>query len=334
MVTRKFLALLLLSSLALMALPVMAQEGTIEYGQTVEGELTGNSPEAEYTFVGNEGDVIIAEHISEDYDSYLVLEFDGDQLAYNDDGAGNLDSRIGPFTLPESGEYTLILTPLDNSTNGDFELRLVLAKSVMVNYGKTETIDVAETDTAVFVQFEAEAGDVVDILVDGEVDTDAQLNDPSGYYVAQDFDSGSGDNPEIVGQSLGVEGVYTLVLNVEDPGDTGTVEVTISVAELASLNDGTLTLEFDSNQTEATFEFDVVEDVTYRLTLTVVDGDEGSPSLQLTQEGTSLGYQSASGVSRFSIDFTPDDDGTIVVSMSDYTFDDIEYEITLEEVAG
>jgi hypothetical protein len=333
MVTRKLLALLLLGSLALMALPAMAQSGTIEYGQTVEGELTEDEIEVEYTFMGTEGDVIIAEHISDDYDSYLTLEFDGDEIASNDDGAGNLDSRIGPFTLEDTGEYTLLLRPLDNTTPGDFELRLQLARLVEVTYGKATSVDIGENDTTVFFSFEAEAGDVIDILVDGEVDTDAQLNDPSGYYVAQDTDSGSGDNPEIVAQSLSTEGVYTLVLTVEDPGDTGSVEVTINAAELASLNNGPLTLEFDSGSYEHTFEFDVVEDVTYRLTFVLTEGDEGSPSLNLSLEGESLGYTSASRVQRLSFDLTPDDDGTVVVAMSEYAFDDIAYEITLEEVA-
>lgn len=334
MVTRKLLALLLLASLALAVVPAMAQDGTIEYGQTIEGELTGSSPKAEYTFMGTEGDAIIAEHISEDYDSYLTLEFDGDEIAYNDDGAGNLDSRIGPFVLPETGEYTLILTPLDDTTPGDFELRLQLAQVVELSYGKSASVDIGENDTAVFFQFEGEVGDVIDILVDGDVDTDAQLNDSNGWYVAQDFDSGSGDNPEITGQSLSSDGIYTLVLTVEDPGDTGSIEVTVSVAELASLNDGPLTLEFDSGTSQQTFEFDVVDRTVYRLTLVVTDGDPGSPSLQMTLDGDSLGYQSAAGVSRFSIDFEAEDDGTVVVSMSEYAFDDITYEITLEEVAS
>lgn len=334
MVTRKLMALLLLGALALMVFPTMAQDGTIEYGQTIEGELTGRRPEAEYTFNGSAGDVIIAEHISEDYDSYMTLEFDGNEIAYNDDGAGSLDSRIGPFTLPETGEYTLIIRPLDSSTPGEFKLSLQLAKSVMLTYGKPGSIDVSADDKVVYFQFEASAGDVVDILVDGNVDTDAQLNDPSGWYVAQDFDSGRGDNPEIVAQSLGSAGVYTLVLTVEDPGDTGSVEVTITVAELVSLSDGPLTLEFNSRTYEHTFEFTAVEDVTYRLTFTVIDGETGSPSMNLTLNGNSLGYNSASGVSRFSFDITPEDDGTIIVSMSEYAFDDIVYEITLEEVAN
>lgn len=333
MVTRKVLAFLLLGVLALMAVPVMAQDGTIEYGQTIQGELTGRNPKAEFTFMGTEGDAIIAEHISEDYDSYLTLEFDGDQIAYNDDGAGNLDSRIGPFVLPETGEYTLILTPLDNSSNGEFTLRLLLAPVVVLTYGKPGTITVGENDTAVYFQFEGSVGDVIDIEVSGDVDTDAQLNDPNGWYVTQDFDSGRGDHPEIVGQSLGSDGLYTLVLTVEDPGDTGEIEVTVNVAELASLNDGPLTLEFDSRTSQHTFGFDVVDRTVYRLTLVSVDGDPGSPSLQLTLDGNSLGYQSASGVLRFSIDFEAEDDGRVVVSMTDYTFDDVTYEITLEEVA-
>ena len=80
----------------------------IEYTQTVEGELSTAEPTLDYVFSGQADDVIVISQTSDDFDSYLtLLDSTGYEVAYNDDGGGNSNSLIGPFTLPSTGSYTI-----------------------------------------------------------------------------------------------------------------------------------------------------------------------------------------------------------------------------------
>ena len=47
--------------------------GVIEYGETVEGELSDDAPAINYTFTGSEDDSVVITLISEDFDTYLAL---------------------------------------------------------------------------------------------------------------------------------------------------------------------------------------------------------------------------------------------------------------------
>jgi len=92
----------------------LAQTSTpIAYGGSVEGQFTEGVTEIYYTFTGAAGDLIVAHMTasSTPFDSYLILQDpSGAQIAYNDDGGGNLNSMIGPFALPVDGTYTLVAT--------------------------------------------------------------------------------------------------------------------------------------------------------------------------------------------------------------------------------
>jgi hypothetical protein len=309
----------------------------IEYGDRVAGEITGDDELPDgylglaYTFTGEADDVIVSEHFSDDYDSYLILELNGSQLMYNDDGAGSLDSRIGPFTLPSDGEYTLVVRSLGGSSTGDFEVTLYSVNSVVIAFDEKIEGELTDDVRALYFQFEASIGDVLSVEVDSDVDTSLTLSDPNNYNIASDDDSGSGFNPELSEVSLSSEGTYTLIISAADDG-VGAVELVVSRAEVPSLSDGPQELAFDSSTFTRTLVFEAEGDVTYRLTLDLIDGSFGSPSIDATQDGLSLGYTSSSRVQRLSYDFTPENDGEVVLRISDYSYDDIAYQITLEEI--
>lgn len=309
------------------------QINRIEYGQDVEGQLTADQLEVRYTFTGAAGDVIIAEHYSDDYDSYLILEYNGIEQIYNDDGAGNLDSRLGPYVLPSTGEYTLVVTSLSRSDTGSYEVTLDRVDLATIEFNEATTVEFAPNDSSLYFQFEANAGDVIDIEVDSDLDTSLSLVDPSGYSVVNDEDSGSGSNPEALGVSLSSSGTYTLILQSVE-GEAGPVEVSVSRAELPSLNDGPQDVTFSSSTFTRTVTFEAEAGTTYRLTLDLTRGTEGSPSIDITQEGISLGYTSTSQVSRLSIDLVPDSDGEVVLRISDYSYSNLTYQVTLEEVGN
>ncbi len=303
----------------------------VEYGERVTGALTSNELEVRLVFRGSAGDVILAEHYSEDYDSYLILEQNGSQLVSNDDGAGNLDSRIGPFTLPITGDYTLIVTSLGRTSTGNYEVVLERVEVQEVVFNEPLTVELTEGNQMVFLQFEGELGDVLDIEVEGDIDTNLSLTDPSNYSVASDEDSGSGTNPELMGVALNSQGTYTLIVR-STSGEAGEVAVTITRTELPNLSEGPQRITFNSNTFTRTLAFDATANTTYRLTLEIVSGATGAPSIDISQQGSSLGYTSTGQVSRISIDFTPFSTGEVILRISDYSYSNIAYEVSVEEV--
>lgn len=115
--------------------PIVSNE--IAPGRTIEGHLgssDGLSPRGTYTqawtFTGRQGQQVIINLQSEDFDAYLYLGTgSGDnfvELTYDDDGGdGWLDSRI-EFVLPHSGEFTILATSFGSGAEGAYTLSFEL----------------------------------------------------------------------------------------------------------------------------------------------------------------------------------------------------------------
>ena len=120
---------LLLASL--LAFPAGASAQTlrtepIALGSTVQTELSATDPThperssyyREFTFQGTAGQQVEIIVGSDELDTYAFLVGpDGAQLMSDDDGGGNLDSRI-LFTLPTNGTYTIQATTYSDSVTG------------------------------------------------------------------------------------------------------------------------------------------------------------------------------------------------------------------------
>lgn len=176
---RKFWSLSVLSLLIIvMAFPIasMAQDSsTIVYDQVVTGEITADSYEIPYQFDGQEGDVILVEMKSTSenprLDSYLrLLGPNGDELWSDDDSGGNLNSLVGPFTLPETGTFTIIATRFqqaEGSSTGSFELVVKLAQITTLFLDETVTIALEDGNEFAFFNYTASADGVFDTRVGG-----------------------------------------------------------------------------------------------------------------------------------------------------------------------
>ena len=104
------------------------------FGQTIEGEITDDSPQADdgkryhaYAFTGAKGQRVQAVLRSGDFDAYLEIgraEGDFEALASDDDGlAEGTDSRL-TFTLPDDGEYIVRAMPLSAEEKGLYSFEL------------------------------------------------------------------------------------------------------------------------------------------------------------------------------------------------------------------
>ncbi|MCZ7545311.1 MAG: hypothetical protein M5R40_18120 [Anaerolineae bacterium] len=145
-----FLAIVLLfaaMSLSPLAAPaVMAQEAavTIEYGDTVSGTITNDTPSVSYRFEGEMNDVVsiaLQAEICGNLNPRLVLlNAAGVRLAEDDDGGPGVDALIYAFTLPQSGVYTIMAGrsgDVDGTTLGDFTLSLDSADYTEIAFGES-----------------------------------------------------------------------------------------------------------------------------------------------------------------------------------------------------
>jgi len=294
----------------------------IEYSQRVEGELTAEALTQEYVFTGTAGDSVSIFMGSEEFDTFLFLyDAAGNEIASNDDGGGNLDSLIGPFMLPETGEYTIQANSFSRSATGFYFLTLDRVEMVEAVYGEPLEVVFAANDS-VFITFAAELTDVVNVVVDAEIDTTLNLRDTFGFNIHTDEDSGSRFNPEISEYVINTAGAYTLVLT-RAPGETrtGTAEVTIERGELLSLDEGVeQTVIFTEEVTTRSLNLTVEAGQAYTLTFASETAVAVSPSFDVRFGEFSSSYFSSSNVIDGSFTFIADGSGTALITINDYTF--------------
>ncbi|MCB8920096.1 MAG: pre-peptidase C-terminal domain-containing protein [Ardenticatenaceae bacterium] len=100
----------------------------IAYGETIAGSFNQPSGYELWYFTGTTGEVVTITMIrtDENLDPYLyLLGPSGEEIASNDDGAGDLNSLISLSSLPQSGTYTIVARGYGSSF-GSYELTLQL----------------------------------------------------------------------------------------------------------------------------------------------------------------------------------------------------------------
>jgi hypothetical protein len=306
---------------------------TIGIGDEVEGELSTVETTQSYVFEGESGQSITATLISEDFDTTLaLLDSNGNQIAYNDDGAGNGDSLIAFFEIPANGTYTFQVAAYSTSY-GDYTLSVESPTVENVELGTPIEASFGGASSLYF-RLEADAGSVLNISVDSEADTTVILRDSGSYELFRDEDSGSGDNPEITNYSLTYSSDFYLIEVLSVDGDSEeSVTVTVEAAELPSLNDGAQTINLSSNSVSRVFTYAAEADETVRITVSI-DGDvAGSPTVTIYQGDLYIGYLNGTYTTEVSAVFTVAEAGDLNIRVEDYTFySDGEMTISVEVV--
>lgn len=307
----------------------------IEYSQVVNGQLTTQEPAKDYVFTGQAGDVIVITETSDDFDSYLyLLDDNGSQLISNDDSGGSLDSTIGPYTLPDTGSYTIRASSLDGTVAGAFVLTLNKTDVTAISYNEDVEVSFTPSDEAKFFIFEGTSGDLVSISVDsdGSIDTNLALTDMYNSQIASDEDSGSGFDPEIYQQILSTTGTYTIALQAVTAG-TGKVTLTLTHTPPPSLDDGVQTISFSDTNYSRAVMFTAEGGETVRLNLHALNGATGSPNVSIMQGDTTIANASGSTLTDLNFSFVTPDDGEVVVQITDYSYDNVSYEVSLAHEA-
>ena len=228
------------------ATPAAGPGREIEIGATVEGTLSPDSPTVLYNFIAQAGDLVAITMESSDVDSYLRLgDQRGNQLLFDDDGADDLDARIGPVRLPEDGAYVVIASSFDNVVSegaeievGDFTLSLTAYEAEAISYPAEVEGTLEDGEVLRLYSFEGRMGDVLRISLDSE-DFDpllalAEANNISAPMIRDD-DSGGDLNSLIVPYIVPVSGAYTLTAVSYRSDDGGDYTLGIELLEPQSL---------------------------------------------------------------------------------------------------
>ncbi len=310
-------------------------QSALEYGFTIEGTLTSSEPSAFYTFTGEQGDTILITMIGDSgLDTYLYLYQGTDttnQIASNDDGAGNLNSLIGPFSLPESGTYTIRATSYSGQATGSFTLTLERAEVATLEIGESVEGRFTAQRQFLYYQFTGEAGDIIDLTAEGgaALGVSMVLNGPDGFQVNYS-DSYSGSDPRISAYQLTQTGTYVVIIRTLESGTQGKITLRFDRSELASLDEGVQKISFGSSVTRSTLSFTGDAGETVTMTLSLTGGDQMSPTVSVSQSGTTFTYISSSSVKSLTVTFFVPSSGQVLVQIEEYSYRDLEIEVMLE----
>lgn len=153
--------------------------GQLNYGDVInvipDGAIT-----IAFSFVGNAGDVISVNAVSEgDEDSRLILYSpDGTELTDDDDSGVNVNPAITRFELPDSGTYTLDLQGYaEASLYEPLTVSLLQTELLRLNDGpQTVTLGGTQASDEMVLDTESSGFYLVTATVDQETDSTLNLN--------------------------------------------------------------------------------------------------------------------------------------------------------------
>ena len=251
---------------------VLSERGsTLRYGDSVIGTISNTSAEVYYTFQAEQGDILTVSMVrsSGTLDPFLRV-VDGDRfvIAENDDEHSETrNARIESLIIERGGTYIVMATRYDDSS-GSFVLSIEEAAQsgsgsnrmapLPIGYGETRTSTLSNTQFERFYAFQAAADDVVTIDMtrggSGDIDSYLILTDSSYRPVAEDDDSGEGQNARIIDYRIPTAGKYHIIATRYDGSvgaTSGAYRLSLEILDDPSLSvpPGTVSLEFGSSVT-------------------------------------------------------------------------------------
>jgi hypothetical protein len=210
--------------------------GTLWYTATVEGVLPAPWSRHEWTFEGEEGQVVNVAMDAADgvLDCYLELYGpDGVFLTDDDDSGVEYGALIEYYALPVEGTYRVVARGGAFGATGAYVLTLTQTEMVVQStLAYSDTVQATlEPGTRHHWLFEGQEGDVVSIsmaAVGGDMDTYLELFAPDGVRVATDDDGGGGSNATIVVFELPLSGTYRIIARGHSDEDVGEYELALT----------------------------------------------------------------------------------------------------------
>lgn len=178
----------------------------------------------EFEFEAEEGQTVVIDLLSDDFDTYLYLSssLDEDFDIQNDDYRDLTTRSQIEFTVPESGNYVVGVTSYESDEMGDYTLTFSTVE-VRVEEGELVQGD-EELDSGEFVDWYEVEGHLGEMgvfqLTSSGFDTYLILEDPDGFSIHNDDYRGSTAESQIESDFL-QEGIYRIGVTSFDPEETG-----------------------------------------------------------------------------------------------------------------
>jgi hypothetical protein len=292
------------------------QINPIEYGQTIEGQLSLDVPAGLYRFPAQAGDLISAYLSSQDFNGYMELIGPSGFTIGTSNYVSPESVRLGPVDVTTSGDYTLNVRTTDRFT---LTLDKVFPPAIGLNQPATETF--SSTTNAAYFAYEGVAGQIVDFSVSGGLDLRIELIAPPGNNLNADSDESSID-PSIRTVLLDQDGVYYIILSPSTPDVSlaGAATLTVTESDLPSLDQGPVDVTFDPSTPEHILSFAGRAGDTVRITV-IVDQMDGysSPYIEFRQANEVIATVNQTGMRRLSFDFNIPEDGMVAVFVEVHT---------------
>lgn len=301
---------------------------TIEYGQVVEGRLNNTGDFSTYfRFSGQAGDVVSVGVKSAQFNPYVTLiDPFGGEIGWDDDSGGYPNALLGPVILPQTGDYALRVTSYDYNASGVFTLDLEKLKLQPIRYGETVEVEFSGKERGQYFVFEAQSGDLVNIvaLSDGTLDTRLRVRSTdlynSGYDLAYDDDSGPGFDPEITRLLLPYATRYVIILEPYTVREMpGKVTLRIDTTPLPSLDEGPQTLVLGEKRTQDVVGFTGKAGEKVRIAVRVVSGRVDYMSVVVSQNALDMAVINGNNIHDVSFSVTVPQDGRVTVRIDNYT---------------
>ncbi len=306
----------------------LAQGGTINAGDVIEGSVTNGT--VEYQFTAKAGETLSISLSSDDFDTYLdVLDSSGNVIASDDDSGGGLNSALF-FSPPAAGAYTIVVRSFGGSATGSYTLSFSAARVVSLAYNSTTPLVFTAGDAPLQFTLDGQAGDVLNIYTDnGEVDVRISLHDPEGTEFAYDDDGGVGLASYLRRTVLPASGTYRLVVEPYSTSTTGTTNLVVEQTTLVMLGVTPQTITLGSDISTERFAFEAAAGGRYRLTVRANVSATAYVDIELgLYESISLNF---TDVLEASAVFEIPESGLFSVSIDDYSWraDSVDYQISI-----
>ncbi len=207
----------------------------VESGRLAKGDrtLTGGEYYDTFTITGHQGEPVVIDLRSEDFDPYLILIFPDGTHSENDDYEGDAHRSLISMALPADGEYQVHVTSFAVGETGAYTVRLQQGSAAAATEGlETQSGALATGDQTLRdgeyadgYTFEGQPGQHVRLDVGAtEFDTYLILNGPGGFHQENDDVEGAAGH-SIIEAELTEAGTYTVIVTSYAAGETGRYEL-------------------------------------------------------------------------------------------------------------
>jgi hypothetical protein len=276
----------------------LAQPDGIKPGDSIEGELTSDTPIRAYTFVGEAGSWLKLTTESTDFIPVMIIENSAGSEIARSDSSGVPYADLY-FSATENNPYTINVASYDDS-RGSFALSITRIGPTPLKTDEAATIKFEEIQK--YFQIDAKNGDTYSISVTlpgSSAFTPLEVYSASGKEIARGIDIFVTDFPYL---AIPEDGSY-LVVVTGDEAEPGQSSLTIKPTEVAILTDQPQTLVMGYNLSETSFIINAGKPGIYRLIITLDASPEdtdpnGSINADLQRNGSTFAYLRAGWTGR------------------------------------